>query len=146
MFVISVERTIGNPTGRFFSGVYGFTSFHFGGLSSAKRYFSIKDAQAQLEKILEEPESKKIDDFTIEYGWDTLRVIAEDSIPYHESWEKAYPIDIDHLHESGRPVRIVPRCGWVRKQQVSGDFLRNQVLAGFDHSNDGFSRWEYDDV
>lgn len=145
MFVISVERTKGKPTGRFYCGTCQWTKFYFNGISSAKRYSSIKEAQEQMSKFLEESESKKIDDFTVEYGWDTLRIIAEDSIPYHDSWENAFPIDINHLHEAGRPIRIVPRCGWSKKQQVSGDFLRNQILAGFDHSNDGFSRWEYDD-
>jgi hypothetical protein len=145
MFVISAKRTKENPTGRFYCGSCEWTKFYFNGLSSAKRYASIKEAQAQLSKFLEEPGSKKIDDFTIEYGWDTLSIIAENSIPYHKSWENAYPIDIDHLHEPGRTVRIVPRCGWSKKLQVSGDFLRDQILAGWDHSNDGFSRWEYDD-
>ena len=145
MFVISVERTKGKPTGRFYCGTCQWIKFYFNGISSAKRYSSIKEAQEQMFKFLEESGSKKIDDFTVEYGWDTIRIIAEDSIPYHDSWENAFPIDINHLHEAGRPVRIVPRCGWSKKQQVSGDFLRNQVLAGFDHSNDGFSRWEYDD-
>lgn len=143
MFVISLSKT--NPTGYFFGGYSKYTTIYKSGISSAKRYESISEAQKQLKELVDLHKFKQVDDFNVDDGWFIYTIIAEDSIPYHDSWEKASHIDIDHLHEAGRPVRIVPRCGWVKKQQVSGDFLRNQVLAGFDHSNDGFSRWEYDD-
>jgi hypothetical protein len=145
MFVINLSRIRSkNPSGYFFCG-YGTLGIHKSGISSAIRYDSISSAQKQLKELVELHKLNRVDDFTVDDDWDNYRIIAEDSIPYHDSWENAFPIDINHLHEAGRPVRIVPRCGWSKKQQVSGSFLRDQVLAGFNYFNDGFSRWEYDD-
>ena len=117
------------------------------GVCGALKFESIIDAYAEIKKILKDNEHAKIyDTYAYDGHWNYYRVVDIDTIPYHNSWNDAFPIDKDHIPDYNRPVRIVPRDGNSKKKQVSGHFLHDLMARGeFFLSNDGYSRWEYDD-